>query len=517
MRILVQTIPAWLVFAFAGFCAADSQILSAQSRPVMLDVQPLEKVVGPDHRTSIVVRLLDSAHQPVIALRDIPIEILRRANDGQKMPFTQTTLHKGQTSVNVALPPFPETGLAYIWARNPELRLGGGYIRVREKGGSLQTLPLDPVEREWEIVRANGNASDVQNYIRKFPAGPHVAEAKQLLRSGPANAPKPPSIQPPGPQPVLGRQLALRYSPERSFLANGRDSVTIQAFLLSQNSEPAPPLRLNIFDSSGTMQPRPLVIPAGEDQASATLTYDHVGMVKVQLLSSNPPIAIAGDSELKIQFDPPVTGVELTANPRETPLVESTDLVATLVDDAGKPIATQDDRVITFTRSSDRGEIQKTEIAIPAGKAEARTRFTPTWWGAAEVTASTPNLRRATVAVQIFPPWGLLTISLLGGVTGAGLFLLRTPSEKTWRIPIGALAGLILFWAVLYLGLAGLSRTTVLNPLSIFVISTIGGWAGPRVLDALLDHLLPSKREENGNNSTPTAPKPNNRRAAGVS
>ena len=472
-----KTVLARLVLAIAGICAAGLQIGTAQirSKPQKLDVRPQEKSVSVGDRTVILVRLLDGLNQPMAAERDIPVDIMKRTGDGPKKPISKAVIQRGQSQVEVALPALTEPGLTYLWARNPELLLGGGFVRVKKEGAGTN----NPIPK-----RAPASEVSAESPTPKSPDSPVISTAP----------PKPAKSS-------STYQLALRYSPERTFLANGKDPVTVHAFVISDQAH-LPGFRINLFDGSGRMLPKPLLIRPGEDEATATLTYDHVGSVKVQYLSASPTLEVDGQRELEIHFGPPVMGIELTANPREASLVDTADLVATLVDDQGKPIATHEPRVISFTRTTGRGEIEKQEVTIDAGKAEARTRFTPTWWGASEIVASTPDLRRAATAVQIFPPWGLLGISLAGGLAGAGLFLLRTPlkttAEKRWRIPVGALAGLTLFWAALYFSLAGLSRTVVLNPFSVFIISMAGGWAGPRIFDFVLDRLAPSAKADDG-------------------
>src|SRR5262249_37521842 len=146
-----------------------------------------------------------------------------------------------------------------------------------------------------------------------------------------------------------------------------KDPVTIHAFVMSENDSALPGFRLNLYDGSGTLTPHPLEIPPNADEATATLTYDHVGTVKVQFLGSIPPVGIDGDPELAIQFEPPVTGIALSVSPEHVSLVDSPDLVATLVDDSGKPIATREPRVVSLARASGRGEIEKQELTIAAG------------------------------------------------------------------------------------------------------------------------------------------------------
>jgi ABC-type transport system involved in cytochrome c biogenesis permease subunit len=87
------------------------------------------------------------------------------------------------------------------------------------------------------------------------------------------------------------------------------------------------------------------------------------------------------------------------------------------------------------------------------------------------------------------PPLALLGISMAGGLVGGYVFMLKRRRTKRWRVPLGALTGVMLFWAILFLGLSALPRTTILNPISIFVISVLGGWMGTGVFDPILKRL----------------------------
>ena len=97
--------------------------------------------------------------------------------------------------------------------------------------------------------------------------------------------PPPASSAPPATAASTGSYLlALRYSPQRAFLANGKDPVTVHAFVMAKSEAPLPGFRLRLFESTGTMAPVPLVIPPGAEEGTATLTWDHEGQVKVEYL-----------------------------------------------------------------------------------------------------------------------------------------------------------------------------------------------------------------------------------------
>src|SRR5439155_130062 len=201
-------------------------------------------------------------------------------------------------------PPAKNEGFVYIWARQPELLLGGAYLRVK---GPWKLQPGPPT-----VLR---------------PA-PIVIPRVAACVPGAIPAPPPPPIAAPTPtaEPVPSAsaryQLALRYSPQRSFLANGKDPVTVHAFVIPRGDAALPGFRVNLYDGSGTLDPIPLVIPAGAEAGSATLTYDHVGDVKVEYLSAVPPMDIDGDKALIIHFDPPITGLDITGSPSRITLVD---------------------------------------------------------------------------------------------------------------------------------------------------------------------------------------------------
>jgi hypothetical protein len=284
-------------------------------------------------------------------------------------------------------------------------------------------------------------------------------------------------------------QIALRFSPQRSFLANGKDPVTVHAFVLSRDAEPPPGFRVNLYDSSGNLSPKPLVIPRGAEEGRATLTYDHTGTVKVEYLGSNPPAELDGEREIAIHFDPPITGLEVEAKPSRISLLDTSQVLLTLVDDSGRAIPSHEPRVVSVALDSGRGELEWQEATIEAGRTEARVKFTPLWWGSAVVSATTPNLLASPTRIDVGLPLGLLSVSAIGGLLGGLVFVLRHPRAKRWRIPVGALTGVILLWAVLFVGLSALPRSTTLNPIGIFVISVLGGWLGTEVFEPVLKRL----------------------------
>ena len=283
--------------------------------------------------------------------------------------------------------------------------------------------------------------------------------------------------------------LALRYSPQRAFLANGKDPVTVHAFVMAKGEAPLPGFRLRLFESTGTMAPVPLVIPPGAEEGTATLTWDHEGQVKVEYLGATPAVDLDGDKVMTVSFEPPIVGFELKPSPPRISLVDTCDLVLRLVDDQGRPIATKARRTVSLALESGRGEFSAREVPIEPDSSSARVTFTPVWWGPMTVTASTPNLVNVTASLEVAPPLALLGFSLAGGLLGGYVFMLKRRKSKLWRVPLGALTGVMLLWACLFLGMGLIPRAAILNPMSVFVISVFGGWLGTGVFEPILKRL----------------------------
>ncbi|MEO8049372.1 MAG: hypothetical protein ABI833_03060 [Acidobacteriota bacterium] len=479
--------------------------LSAQAaRPVKLEVQRSKGSIQVGERTTVTVRLLDAENHIAQAPKNLPIEIDVRLPSNEVQTLVRTTLRAGQNSVTVPLPAITTEGFLYIWAKQPELLPGGAYLRVRglrtparvaqrveaptmtPRPSTASAQPVPPA-----VVAATRPES---TRLTRIPIGPVAALPSGIIRphvpAGGVPTPAPAAIPIPAPPPPTAApgtryNLALRYSPQRTFLANGKDAVTVHAFVLPKaEGAELPGFRVSLFDGSNTLIPRPLVIPPGAEEGTATLTYDHVGTIRVEYIAANPSVQIDGDRQLDIHFDPPITGIDVKGNAWIS-FVDSTDVVITTVGDAQQPIATDEARTVSLALTAGSGNLSQPQVTIASHTSDARAEFTPLWWGTAVIAASTPNLLTRTLTVEVGVPWMLLVLSIAGGLAGGWVFVLRYPRTKMWRIPAGALTGIVLLWSVLYLGRAGLPRAAVLNPFSIFVVSVIGGWLGTAVFQPL--------------------------------
>ena len=440
-----------------------SALLAVAADPVKVAVRTLTRSLRAGNEVEIEVALEDSASQPAKAPKQLRVSVEVKSADGAVAPLGKISFEPGQ-QVKRARYTLPNPGLQYLWARQAELLGGGTFVKVTGRPAP----PSSPAEAPKPAFPAASQASP--------PRSP--AEAARLAF---------PVASPASHRPTL----ALRYSPQRRLLANGRESATIQAFLMGDDCTASADIRIRFASSGGRLEPAPLVIPHGADYGEAELTSDEAGTAVVEYMNSDPPVALDGDRALKIAFDPPISSLSLSASPSAISLVDFAELIVTLSDDAGRPVPTALDRKVSLALVSGRGSIEPEVGAVLSQGFETRATLRPFSSGHFVISASTPNLLTRTAEIDVLPPWLLLGLSALGGIAGAWLAV-RERHMKRWRIPAGALTGFLFYWAVLFGLLPVLPRMTILNPLSAAAISALGGWGGSEVLRILWKRIVPA-------------------------
>jgi hypothetical protein len=429
---------------------SPAPFFGASVSPIKLAAEINPQSIESGEKIVIQVALLDAANRPAPAPKSLPVLLQARQASGEVKKLGTVTIGAGQLSKRTAVS-VPGSGLVYIWAKNPELLPGGQFVQVRRAN------PKPPPPSPTSVVR---------------PRPELGTPAAQSVRALP--------------------RITLRFSPDRPFLADGRDAATVQAFLVGPDESIPANILLNVYDSSHSMNPAPLSIPAGEPNGQSVLTSTAPGDVTVEFLGSVPPTDFDGDKNLKIHFMPPITRLALRASPPNISLVDGAELIATLTNDQGMPIAAAAPRVVAFSIDSGHAQLGAQQMQIAAGQFEVRTTFTPQWAGATKVSVSTPNLLTATAPVQVSIPVGLLLCSIAGGLIGGLLSPRSRRKADRWRPAVGVATGFLLYWACIFLGLSNLSRGLVLNPLSALAISAIGGWLQMQVFSSLSRIVQPS-------------------------
>ena len=451
------------------FCvglAVVAAALAADSTPVKLEVVPDRDTLRTDEQVTLEVRLLNAANQPAIPRRPFHILLQARLPSGKVQELRTVDLPAGQFTHELAVS-VPGPGVVYIWAKNPELLPGGAYVRVRGAAKAPVQAQPPPAKSQPRVqVQAERPRGD--------------------LMPAPVMAPPPLA-----PSPASALQIALRYSPDRAFLADGNDAVTVQAFLTGDADAAPHDIRLNVFDSSGSLHPTPLTIPQGEASGHAILTSNQPGDVTVEYLGSAPPAAVEGDRKLQIHFRPAITRLDLKASPPGISLFDTADLVVTLTGSDGRPIVTDSPLAVSLAIGSGRGTIEAQQLNIPAGSFEARTRFLPGVSGAVSVSATSPNLLTVSAPIDVTLPLALLLLSALGGAAGGYLAYVKHKRAGVRQVWIGCITGFVFYWAAVSLGIASVSRGVALNPLGALVLSIAGGWLQTKVLSMLTSRLTP--------------------------
>lgn len=450
--------------------------LPAGIAPVRLDVTTGARSVPLGQAVSLHVALLDANGRSAPAPKAFLVQLQLRTPANAVIPLKAVTIPPGSSSAEVSVP-LTQPGLLYVWARNPELLPGGQFVNVRQPAPEA---PAPQAERRREV---------------RLPAAPAPPPPSPSVAPAPG-ARTVPRVLAPSPAPAGLPEITLRYSPQRDLLANGADPAGVEAFLVGDIASAPSDIRLNLFDSSNSLSPTPLVIRAGQSTGRSTVTASEPGNVTVEYISSNPRVVLDGGNTLRVHFVPPISKLSLSASPPRISLVDTAEIVVSLADASGRNWNSEAERHVSLTLTSGRGQLSVQALTIPAGQFEARTKFVPQMPGTVTIAASTPNLLTVAVPLIVNWPLALLICSIGGGAIGGFLSRKTRGRRDKWRVPTGLFTGFLLYWACIFLGLASLLGPAVLNPLSALAISAVGGWLQTEVFTIVADLIRP--RAEKG-------------------
>jgi hypothetical protein len=469
-----------LLFLLLAADAAMAQMQAQKANvPIKLEIQKSPKPrywVGDTAEIEVVLQ--DASNKATPAIKEVAVE-LELLLEAKLVKKVQDTIKVGASSKKIQVP-LDTPGMLEVRAKHqakiPELRMGGTVIRVRRA----------------RLIRPQQGAV-APGLDWRFAGGNVMAQL--------------PTSRSPSGVPSNQDSIDIKKSPQRTLLANGKDSATIHVFLYTktENEEglATKDIWVRLFNSSGNLKPTKVLIPQGEDYGEAKLVSTEVGTVNVEYLGSTPLMKAPKHKNLPIEFGPPITQMIFEASPPSISLVDTADLIVRLADADSVPIATDTLRQVSFGIKTGRGEIRKDEIIIEKGRADGRSSFLPTWRGEVTLTAATPNLPLAEAKLEVELPGSLLALSALGGLAGGVIAFLTKQGAKWWRAGIGLVSGFVLYWAVIFSVLNVIPRFIALNPLSAFALSTLGGWLGTEVFNQILKLLkLPAGGQSSGKNDS---------------
>ncbi len=460
---------AVIALPISWLAAGSLPAQSVKGKPLKLKINSPGKHLYAGDKVEIEIVCLDAENQAAPAPREYVVRLLVHLPSG-KVDTTGATISAGDTSGATTIIP-AEAGLLQLRAQHERLHEGGRYLRVKPASAK----PKSPEAPKPEAAGASGGAGAAATGEPQPLRTERSMSITARESAAPTGAPKP--------------TITLRYSPQRTLLADGQDGAMIQAFLLDEVDSLAQTIRVQLFNSSGVLRPQALIIPAGESSGTAVLTSQDVQTVTVEYVQSRPATDVEGDRSLQIKFGPAIAQIVLDPSPSEITLVDQCDLNVKLLDSQGRAIATEAPRAVSFEIDRGRGELEQKEIVIAPGSFQGRTTFRPTWRGQVVLTAATPNLPASSAPVKVSLPTVLLTLTALGGLAGGFIAYWREANAKWWRILIGFVTGFVLYWGFVFNLLALVPRNVALNPLSSLAVAIIGGWLGTEVFNIILKKL----------------------------
>jgi len=464
-----------VLFCCLAVQATRAATNAAASTPVKLVLKPTTRSVVEGGTVAIQVLLHDANNQIAKAPKDLPITV--QAGYAKSAVDSQSAdIKAGDDSVDVEIKA-TQSGILRIGATQPELLAGETFVRIISAAQAAHAAglrrPVVPSPLPAAPPAPPENSAIVPRAIPPLAIVLHPSTQPSTV----------PATLPDDSPPVL----QLFSSPSRKMLADGKDAVTIMAFL--QNG-PASPLTIELVNTNGSLIPHPLVIPAGATDATATLTSDYVGTAKVSVAGTVPKIADVTAELDPFQFGPAITKIKVEADPSSISLLDRCNVNVTLLDENDKPQVTDEDRMVSVTVQQGNGSLVSGNLAIKAGQFTGTTQFIPDGSGAVQIAATTPGLMTENADLQITWPVLILTLSAIGGCAGGVVAFWVDKARKWWRIVLGVISGLVFYWGFIFLILTHILPSFVLlNPFSAFALSTLGGWLGTKVFDILLKQL----------------------------
>ncbi|MEK7729838.1 MAG: hypothetical protein AAB354_15630 [candidate division KSB1 bacterium] len=455
-KLISRRSPAWSIICgglFLSSLVLPGYAHGSDQKPVKMKIAAAGRNFRAGESVEIQLMCLDSENNTAEVRQDYVITLLAHLPSG-KADTMKVNIPAGAAEQKFSMK-FQESGIIHLQARHDRLLQGETFIQVKARGKEQSEPPRKP-------QGAARSGSETFSLSAREQVSAQTASAYALT---------------------------LRYSPQRTLLADGKDQAMIQAFVVDNDDSTTQEIRVRFFNNGGRLDPQPLIIPAGQDVGSATLTSQNQQTVTVEFVSATPAAMIQGDTKMQITFGPPITQLALDASPPVITLVDKSDLIIKLLDSDGKPVATEGPRKVSFTIASGRGDIETKELTIAAGGFEARTSFRPTWRGEVSISAATPNLQTASALVQVTLPVLVLALSVLGATLGGVIAYWRETGAQWWRIVLGLITGFVFYWAFVFGVLPLISREIVLNPLSALALSIIGGWLGTEVFNMVLKRL----------------------------
>jgi hypothetical protein len=371
-----------------------------------------------------------------------------------------------------------EAGPISIKTSQPEL-LQGGAIVFGVPGGTAEGQSLQ--------IQSNQPRPAQVPATRGITLSPPEGETALDELGGQISGASPEMAVSDAPTTLGGSDLALKilHNVDRHIRAGDNDAVTVYAYLQGNGRSALGEVQVHLQPSLGKLEPNPLVIPAGELFGKARFSSEVAGESILRFVGSIPNLPLQDASEISVRFEPPIWNLRLAVSPPEISIIETASIVGELLDQDGVPTATDKTLRMSLKIQEGRGEIVPLDIVFNKGESTARAKFQPTEVGNVVISGSLPSLLAREGSLLVVIPWVTGILSLLGGGIGGTIAFLRQ-RKKWWRILIGVVTGVMIYWAAVFGFVDELTPGVALNPVTALVVSILGGIAGTGVITWML-------------------------------
>jgi hypothetical protein len=441
------------LFLFAGLCAAGQKLpqyrVQVAGIPLKLMIRPSAKTVGPNQNVKLVVSLLDGDGKPAKARERTKVRITVTEPNGRKVRLSET-IDKGDTADTQSYTPRTPGRYTILAEDEADALLSDLY--------SFYVLPV-PVRRGASLYR--------------FDATPAWLLAK------------PPPPPPPQPPPAGRPRVFLEFlARAEGVLSDGKDAATIAATYISSDGAPAPSdIHVWLRRSHGDFDAKPLVIKQGEYEGRVLWTSQWpVKDATVEFVSVTAGCVIEGPRSFQTSFIRQVDGIR-PIGPPSFSLTEHPQLTVWFVDHTGQLIKVDKRRTVTFSARDTGIIVTPSEAVVDPGGGPVTVKLTPVSLGQSVVQIDSEGLRSGstTYSVNITVGW-LIAIAMLGGLVGGCIAFAKERTARMLKV-IGGIAGGFVLTSVYVFGAVPLATALPINPISVTVVSLIGGYSGTKVLD----------------------------------
>jgi hypothetical protein len=310
-------------------------------------------------------------------------------------------------------------------------------------------------------------------------------------------------------------EITLVVNSEEGVPANGKDSVTIEAMISSNQNYIDHDVGIILEALGGTLSTPSITIPRCKYNGKVQLTSNKPGLVTVNFKKSvGANMQPIDDGKVEVKFIPPVKGIKLKA-PDNLQLLEKAAVAIGLVDDEGRPVPSTEYPVELRVSGNARLESENycedkatsndnatRTVCFPEGKSHIDARLIPLAAGEIDIDASAARLSGAQTRIQVIWPVFHLLLAVVGGMMGGVILSVRyywrqkqhhvPPTLKLMPVFVDAIGG-----ASIYFLLLGLVPMEISIPAWLktyqgsFAIALLGGsgFAAIALLSGLSDSM----------------------------